>query len=243
VSKVGKAIDRNFTQEFNSVTRSDLFQNENNIKLLDQTIAQHFFRCGMDDVANSLIQEANLPKEDINEDPFAQLHKIYEEILRKNLVPAIEFATKYSKELEARYSTLEFKLHRLAFIQIIKGGLPAQNEAITYARNHLQKFVTKFQKDFQCLMGLFIYMKVGFENSPYKYLLSEEMWIEAADVFLKDSCNLLNINKDSTLSNIVNAGCVALPALLNLKQVMTRQVQGIWNGRDELPVSFITIWF
>jgi E3 ubiquitin-protein transferase RMND5 len=62
------------------------------------------------------------------------------------------------------------------------------------------------------------------------------MWIEAADVFLKDSCNLLGINKDSPLSTIVNAGCIALPALLNLKQVMNRQVQGIWNGKDELPV-------
>lgn len=36
----------------------------------------------------------------------------------------------------------------------------------------------------------------------------------------------------------MNAGCTALPALLNIKQVMQqRQVTGIWNGKDELPVS------
>lgn len=36
----------------------------------------------------------------------------------------------------------------------------------------------------------------------------------------------------------MNAGCIALPALLNIKQVMQqRQVSGIWNGKDELPVS------
>ena len=36
----------------------------------------------------------------------------------------------------------------------------------------------------------------------------------------------------------INAGCTALPALLNIKQVMQqRQVTGIWNGKDELPVS------
>lgn len=98
------------------------------------------------------------------------------------------------------------------------------------------------------------------------------MWIEAADVFLKDACNILGINKDSALSVItflklsliisiffsrlslfstviinifipfmqviVNCGCLALPSLLSLKQIMlSRQVQGIWSGRDELPVS------
>lgn len=38
----------------------------------------------------------------------------------------------------------------------------------------------------------------------------------------------------------INAGCAALPALLNIKQVMQqRQVDGIWNGKDELPVWYI----
>lgn len=219
------------------MTRSDLFQNEQNIKLLDEIIAQHFYRQGMEDVADSLIEEANLPKEEIVEDPFAGLHKIFEEIHRKNLAPAIAWATNHSRQLEDRHSTLEFKLHRLAFLQILQGGLASQNEAIIYARNNLSKFVQKFQKEFQALMGSLLFLKVGLDNSPYKYLLCDEMWVEAADVFLKDSCNLLGINKDSALSTIVHAGCIALPALLNLKQVMSRQVQGIWNGRDELPVS------
>lgn len=225
--------------EYHQVQKFDLFQHDRNIKLLDENIAQHFYRQGMEDVANSLISEAGLPKEEIGEDPFAELHKIFEEIHHRNLGPAIEWTTKYSHELETKHSTLEFKLHRLAFMQILKGGLAAQNDAIIYARNHLSKFVVKFQKDFQILMGCLLYLKVGLENSPYKFLLSEEIWIEAADTFLKDSCNLLGINKDSPLSTIVNAGCIALPALLNLKQVMSRQVQGIWNGREELPVSLI----
>ena len=203
---------------------------------MDQNIAQHFYRQGMEDVADTLIREANLPKEDINEDPFAELHKIFEEIHRRNLAPAIMWASKYANELEEKHSTLEFKLHRLAFVQILKRRIDAQNDAIAYARINLSKFVVKFQKDFQILMGCFLYLKTGLESSPYKYLLRDEMWVEAADVFLKDSCNLLGINKDSALSTIVHAGCIALPALLNLKQITSRQVQGIWNGRDELPV-------
>lgn len=238
MSKVGKAIDRNFTAEYTSITRHDLFQNDRNIELLDKNIVQHFYRQGMNDVADSLIREANLPKEEISEEPFAELHKIFEAIHQRDLHLAIEWATKFSSELEAKNSSLEFKLHRLAFLQIIKNGLGAQNEAINYARNNLSKFVSKYQKDFQVLMGCLLYMKVGLENSPYKFLIRDEMWVEAADVFLKDASTISGINKDSPLTVIINAGCVALPALMNLKQVLnTRQVQGIWSGRDELPVS------
>lgn len=237
VSKVGKAIDRNFTAEYTSITRSDLFQNDRNIELLDKNIAQHFYRQGMNDVAECLIREAKLPREEINEEPFAELHKIFEEIHQHDLESAIAWATKYSNELDAKNSSLEFKLHRLAFLQIVKKGVNAQSEAINYARHNLSKFVSKYQKDFQSLMGCLLFLKIGLENSPYKFLMRDEMWVEAADVFLKDACNLSGINKDSPLTVIINAGCVALPALLNLKQVMARQVQGIWSGRDELPVS------
>lgn len=61
--------------------------------------------------------------------------------------------------------------------------------------------------------------------------------MQAADTFLKDACQTLGIIKDSPLSIVTNAGCIALPALLSIKQVMiSRQVPGIWSGRDELPV-------
>ena len=42
----------------------------------------------------------------------------------------------------------------------------------------------------------------------------------------------------SPLAVAVNAGCVALPALLNIKQVMQqRQVSAVWNTKDELPIE------
>lgn len=55
VSKVGKAIDRNFTAEYTSITRHDLFQNNRNIELLDKNIAQHFYRY-FRIISNPLIQ-------------------------------------------------------------------------------------------------------------------------------------------------------------------------------------------
>uniref|UniRef100_U5ENW0 Putative e3 ubiquitin ligase n=1 Tax=Corethrella appendiculata TaxID=1370023 RepID=U5ENW0_9DIPT len=241
VSKVGKAIDRNFVADFTATSRTDVFQHEHNIELLNKIMAQHFYRQGMDDVADLLIKESGLTPDDIQPEPYAELHRIYEAIHNRNLQPALEWTAKYSKELDEKNSTLEFKLHRLAFMQILNRDVQSQNDArdaISYARTNFSRFVDRFEKEIQILMGTLIYLPIGIDNSPYKYLLAPEMWIEAADTFIKDACSLLGINKDSPLSVVVNAGCKALPALLNLKQVMmSRQVTGIWNGRDELPIE------
>lgn len=238
VSKVGKGVDRNFVSDLSSTTRNDVMVHERNIQLLNKVIAQHFYRQGMDDVADIVIQESGLPKEDIYPEPYAKLHRIWESIQNRDLQPALEWATRYSTELEAKYSSLEFKLHRLAFMQILSGGMASQADAIQYARKNFAKFVDRFQKDIQILMGTLMYLPVGIENSPYKNLNSPEMWMEAADTFLKDACSTLGLNRDSPLSVVINAGCKALPALLNLKQVMlSRQVLGIFNGRDELPIE------
>ncbi|GAB0099055.1 E3 ubiquitin-protein ligase RMND5A [Sergentomyia squamirostris] len=238
VSKVGKAIDRNFVSDFTATSRTDVFTTDRNIQLLNTVIAQHFYRQGMDDVADLLIKESSLQHDEISIEPYAELHRTWEAIHNRDLMPALQWATHYSDKLEAKHSALEFKLHRLAFMQILSRGIEAQKEAIAYARTYFAKFVHRFQKEIQSLMGTLMYLPVGIQNSPYRHLMASEMWIEAADSFIKDACSVLGINKDSPLSVVVNAGCTALPALLNLTQVMlSRQVMGIWNGRDELPIE------
>ena len=160
VSKVGKAIDRNFVQEYTATSRNDVLQAEQNVELLNKVMAQHFYRLGMDDVAETLIKESGLPAGDINLEPYADLHRIWEAIYNRDLQPALAWATKYSTELDARNSTLEFKLHRLAFLQILNTGIQAQTEAITYARTNFSKFVERFEKEIQILMGTLIYLPV-----------------------------------------------------------------------------------
>lgn len=86
-------------------------------------------------------------------------------------------------------------------------------------------------------MGMLLYVPNGI-YSPYSCLLDSELWIEIYDHFIRDACQLLGVCVNSPLTTCVNAGCIAIPALLNIKQVMIqRQVTGIWNGKDELPVS------
>lgn len=240
VSKVGKAIDRNFISDFTTTSRSDICSSEREVKMLDNIIASHFLRQGMDDIASSLIHEAGLAEASLTPDPYAELHKIWESIVEHNLAPAIEWASKHSAALDELNSALEFKLHRLAFMQILNGGVQAQTEAIYYARENFQKFVDRHEKEIQTLMGTLIYLPMGVENSPYKYLMSQDLWVETAETFINDACKILGVLKDSPLTVIVKSGTVALPALLNLKQVMqSRHV--VWGVLNELPVSLLNL--
>lgn len=54
VSKVGKAIDRNFILDFASTSREDVFSGPEKSHLLNQVICQHFYRQGMLDIADEL---------------------------------------------------------------------------------------------------------------------------------------------------------------------------------------------
>ena len=57
------------------------------------------------------------------------------------------------------------------------------------------------------------------DESPYAHLLDVRLWQEIADLFVQDACALMGLSVESPLTVAVNAGCTALPALLNIKQV------------------------
>ncbi|XP_065562502.1 E3 ubiquitin-protein ligase RMND5A-like isoform X1 [Artemia franciscana] len=72
--------------------------------------------------------------------------------------------------------------------------------------------------------------------SPYHHHLYPLVWADVSETFMRDACTLLGLSIDSPLAVCVNAGCVTLPALLKMKQVMTQsQLQGMWTSKDELP--------
>lgn len=49
------------------------------------------------------------------------------------------------------------------------------------------------------LMGCFLFVQRGLENSPYSDLLDPWHWTEVADVFAKDACKLLGLSLESPL--------------------------------------------
>ncbi|ALC40495.1 CG3295 [Drosophila busckii] len=240
VSKIGKAIDRNFSADFTSTMRVDALQDEDNLMLLNKAIAKHYCRQGMDDVARTLIKECKMSEEhaqDVfdSEREFAEIYNIWMQIQKRDLSEALKWAERHSGQLREGHSIVEFQLHRMRLFQLVSNGMVSQDEAIAYARTYVKNFPAK---EIGYLMLSLIYVPVGLENTRYKHFLSQEMWTELSFIFLREACELLGISKNSALSVVVNAGCTALPALLNIKQVMqSRKVLGMWNGCDELPIE------
>ncbi|XP_017889818.1 E3 ubiquitin-protein ligase RMND5A [Ceratina calcarata] len=238
VSKVGKAIDRNFTADFASTSREDVFSGPEKTHLLNQVICQHFYRHGMLDIAAELAAEAGIKSDEGTKEPFTELNYILDCLKQRNLEPALEWAKTHREALLAQNSSLEFKLHRLHFIRLIQQGPSKQSEAIAYARQNLTQYVGRHGKEVQALMGTLLYLPNGIQSSPYSHLLDPTLWLDIHDVFTREACTLFGLSVDSPLSVCINAGCTALPTLLNIKQVMQqRQVNTVWNGKDELPIE------
>ncbi|XP_043926910.1 E3 ubiquitin-protein ligase RMND5A-like isoform X2 [Protopterus annectens] len=144
VSRVGKAIDKNFDADISSVGIEGCWQAESQ-RILNEVMVEHYFRQGMLDVAEELCQEAGLTMDPNQKEPFVELNRILEALKLRNMRPALEWAVANREMLMAQNSTLEFKLHRLYFISLLMGGTANQREALQYAKN-FQPFAVNHQK-------------------------------------------------------------------------------------------------
>ena len=253
VSKVGKAIDRNFVSDFDSTSREDVFSGPSKEHLLTEVILQHLCREGRLNISDALTRESGITEYHAQQEPFLELNQILEALKAHDLGPALDWVAKNREALNMwgttllfsqvggrqsvmQKSSLELKLHKLKFVDLLKKG--SKMEAIMYARQNFPSFVYGQEREVQSLMGAVMYSGSALEQSPYGHLLSPAQWQETADLFLRDACALLGLSMESPLTVAVNAGCVALPALLNIKQVMQqRQVSAVWNAKDELPIE------
>lgn len=100
----------------------------------------------MHDVADSLAEEAQVTVAEHDKEPFTEIHHICESLSNHDLEPLLAWATAHHDALEAQNSSLEFTIHKLKYIQLLKMGPAYQADAITYARNHFRNFVNKHEK-------------------------------------------------------------------------------------------------
>lgn len=244
VSKVGKAIDRNFVSEFASVANESLFDDDESrrqlkTKVLNEALVEHLLRQGMLEIADELIRESEL--RDVSSETrtlFHELNHILDALKNRNLEPAVEWTHKNREILIQQSSCLEFKLHRLKFIEMLLEGKSREMDLINYARRHLQPLAVRHEKEVQSLMGSLLYLKSGVKGSAYSYFMDEGNWGDICRVFTRDACALLGLSVESPLEVAFDAGTLALPALLNIRKVMQqRKVPTIWTAKDELPIE------
>lgn len=79
-------------------------------------------------------------------EPFVELHRILEALKQQDLDPALQWSAENRDALIAQGSSLEFKLHRLAFLNLVKKGRSFQSKAIVYARQNFSQFVKRHEK-------------------------------------------------------------------------------------------------
>ncbi|XP_023338857.1 protein RMD5 homolog A [Eurytemora carolleeae] len=253
VSKVGKAIDRNFVSDFDSTSREDVLRGPNKEHLLNEVILQHLYRQGHLTIAQTLAEESGVHEYKSQKEPFLALNNILGALKERNLEPALNWAAENRDALNLQgssiffsqtdgratvqqKSSLELRLHKLKFVDLLNSG--DRMQAILYARRNFPNFVQGQEKEIQVLMGAVMYAGPDLKSSPYSSLLDPCHWAEIEDMFLRDACALMGLSVESPLAVAINAGCTALPALLNIKQVMQqRQVAGVWNAKDELPIE------
>lgn len=226
----------------------------------------HLLREGQFSVASALVKEAAMnhtmpdsafsitladPKlgvESLKSDElrkqFAAMHNVLEELRKRNLLPAIEWARANSKALEKRGSNLEFELGKQQFVHLFLGGSSdvdtrsireGQERALEYARQEFGPFQDRYLRDIQQLIGAMAF-STNLRQSPYRRIFCNDgAWDELGNTFMREFCSLLGLSAESPLYIATTAGAIALPTLLKL-QIIMKEKRTEWTTQNELPV-------
>lgn len=91
-----------------------------------------------------------------------------------------------------------------------------EKELISFARTNFQPYFNKYGKEIQQLMCCLLYLPSGIRKCPYRNLFNIQE-SEVVDLFTREACSLLGLSVESPLIVTFNAGCKALPALINIR--------------------------
>jgi hypothetical protein len=225
-------------------------------KKICEVIALHFYRQGMFDLGDSLVEESlrrdpprrsdDAEREKIEGDriadsallkaPFLEMYKILEGIRARNLDLALEWAESNREYLAQKGSCFEFDLHRLQFLQLLHKGL--RPEALKYARERFGRFSPRHMADIQRLMCCLLWAG-RLESCPYSgtFWTYPEMWEEIGKKFAREACSLLGEAYESPLKITLSAGSSALPTLLKMATVLSASKKQEWQQLKQLPIE------
>jgi hypothetical protein len=227
----------------------------------------HLIREGQFDVASTFLSEAlqnppapsptpgtpnPQPSNDLGtlnslqlQEKFENMYLILEDLKRRNLLKAIEWAREHSMELKARGSNLEFELCKLQYIWLFQGpsvnGLPDDENnglygCLSYARSTLRYHNDRFPKEVQRLVAALAY-RSNLQGSPYHHLFNtDSAWSDVQSSFTREFCSLLGLSPSSPLYTTATAGAIALPTLLKLASIV-KEKRTEWTTQSELPVE------
>ncbi|KAL0485380.1 E3 ubiquitin-protein ligase [Acrasis kona] len=233
VQKIHKEINSTFTKLGKSIDKA-MHQNQEqaNVKpqnwtadqrLIDQLVAQHLYREGNLEVAEALEREANVSIGEQYKAPFSQMFVVLQELQKHNIEPAL----KWCRDNNLEESQLAFRLHKLAFIQLLNASdqtMVNRKKAIEYARVHFKSFSKQNMNEILHLMGSLVYAGKLQASAQYQDLYLQDprannLWEDAANDLKQECCRIGGRPVQPPLYVSVTAGSQALPTLIKMISV------------------------
>ncbi|XP_045499793.1 E3 ubiquitin-protein transferase RMND5B [Colias croceus] len=236
VSRVGKSIDRHFIADYASVApKAESFCNDTNRPIMEQAIAQHLYRQGLEEVGDIFVAEAQIPPVE-RTCTFAQLQRCAAALAEGDPSLALEWVEKRSQELA--HSPLPFTLHRMQALKLAREqGVVA---AIEYARRQFPAHAARHERQLQAAVCALAWCTPGAPPAPahYAHLLDPTaLGLEASELFISEACSALRLAALSPLAGGAAAGARVLPALHDIRAKMAHpHVIAAWAD-DELPLE------
>ncbi|EFC43047.1 predicted protein [Naegleria gruberi] len=226
LSKFGKTINEKFPPDQEKIIQDKVKLSED---IINQIIAEHFFREGNTDVGELFEKEAGVTVSNDFKEQFRELNAISQSLKRKEISRALEWcnchiekARNHDKVDEKEFRDLRmlaFQLHKLQYVELL-----VQNDskkAIQYARDNLQSFSDQNIEEIKYLMGSILYSGRDklLKSERYRPLLDESLWTEVLRLFKKIGCRRINQAMESPLYVSITAGYQAVPTLIKLASV------------------------
>ncbi|CAI8047724.1 E3 ubiquitin-protein ligase RMND5A [Geodia barretti] len=89
ISKLGKAIDKNFSADISAMNVDGAFSGQPCLEL-NRVICEHLFRQGKMEVGETLMKEAELELDQSYLGQFTELNLVLEALRSRNVEPALE---------------------------------------------------------------------------------------------------------------------------------------------------------
>jgi len=154
ISKYSKSIDRKLKTNLDTIWKPNVLAGKEEI--INSILMSHFIREGQFDLAETFSKESGIPISDEKKNQFQDLFNIVEGIKRKDLGPALKWASEKRDILKKNNSNLEFELHKLQYIQyLINNDIPS---AIQYAKSNFGIFGETNFKGFYYFYLTFLFL-------------------------------------------------------------------------------------
>ncbi|XP_063934107.1 E3 ubiquitin-protein ligase RMND5A-like [Zophobas morio] len=232
VSKLSKSIDKHFQTDLKILANPYVFENKK--ENLNKTLAEHLFRQGRFEIAETFITESGTKFDSKGKAPFLKMYWIVEAFKKKNLDPVLSWISENKDALKKINSDFEFKVHQLKYIWLMTTEKDVQ-KSLAYAKIHFYRFLPSHSREIQKLMGALIYFG-RLEQSPYQYMTQDSSWTDMSVRFTRDYCRLLGLSVESPLATTVTLGTRAIPKLLKTLSVMKNNTR-FWTQTDKLPLE------